>query len=58
MGQVGTGPTRPAWRGWLTDPAVPALALICGAAAASWYGPLLTWTILGGLAGYSLSGSV
>ncbi|WP_407562305.1 hypothetical protein [Streptomyces sp. 184] len=58
MGQVDPGPTRPAWRGRLTDPAVPMLVLSAGAAAASWYGPLLTWTILGGLAGYSLSGSV
>jgi len=55
---VGTGPARPAWRGRLTDPAVPMLVLSCGAVAAAWYGPLLTWAVLGGLAGYSLSGSV
>ncbi|WP_193317905.1 MULTISPECIES: hypothetical protein [Streptomyces] len=49
---------RPAWRRWSTDPAVPVLALVCGAVAASWYAPLLTWAILGGLGGYALSGSV
>ncbi|WP_199742472.1 hypothetical protein [Streptomyces triticirhizae] len=48
----------PAWRRWSTDPAVPVLALISGAVAASWYAPLLTWAILGGLGGYALSGSV
>ncbi|MFF0725977.1 hypothetical protein [Streptomyces sp. NPDC004134] len=58
MGRVGAGPAGPAWRGRLTDPAVPMLVLSGGAAAACWYAPLLTWTILGGLAGYSLSGSV
>ncbi|MDT0264776.1 hypothetical protein RM844_00570 [Streptomyces sp. DSM 44915] len=58
MGDVQTGPARPAWRGRLTDPAVPVLALVCGAVAAVWYAPLLTWAIIGGLAGYSLSGSV
>lgn len=58
MGRTETGPARPAWRGWLTDPAVPALGLVLGAVAACWYAPLLTWSILGGLGGYALSGSV
>lgn len=46
------------WRGRLTDPAVPVLALVCGAVAAAWYAPVLTWAVIGGLAGFSLSGSV
>ena len=51
-------PHRTLWRGRLTDPAVPVLALVFGAVAACWYAPVLTWAVLGGLAGYSLSGSV
>ncbi|WP_199826153.1 hypothetical protein [Streptomyces sp. SBT349] len=58
MGGVEAGAARPAWRGRLTDPAVPVLALVCGAVAASWYASVLTWAVIGGLAGYSLSGSV
>lgn len=50
--------SRMRWRGRFTDPAVPVLALVCAAVAASWYAPVLTWAVLGGLSGYSLSGSV
>ncbi|WP_181727368.1 hypothetical protein [Streptomyces sp. PT12] len=58
MADARTGAAWPVWRGRLTDPAVPVLALVCGAVAAAWYTPVLTWAIVGGLAGYSLSGSV
>lgn len=45
-------------RRWLTDP-LPAAVLLCIAGGAlAGYGAQLTWAILGGLAGYSLSGSV
>lgn len=54
-------PTRDAvgaWRERLTDPAavtaVTALAALCAAL----YSPTLTWALTGGLAGFSLSGSV
>lgn len=45
-------------RRWATDPLLPSLGFGCVAlvAAASW--PVLTWAMIGGLAGYSLSGSV
>ena len=39
----------------LADPLLPVLLL---APAAVLAGPVLTWAVLGGLAGYSLSGSV
>ena len=39
----------------LTDPLLPALVLAPAAVLAA---PPLTWAVLGGLAGYSLSGSV
>ncbi|GAA3850733.1 hypothetical protein [Streptomyces sedi] len=58
MDDVAAGPATPAWRRRSTDPAVPVLVLVLGAVATSWYAPVLTWTVLGGLAGYSLSGSV
>ncbi|MFF2852796.1 hypothetical protein ACFVT5_41865 [Streptomyces sp. NPDC058001] len=45
-------------RALLTDPALPAVALGIAAIAAVLYAPVLTWAITGGLAGYSLSGSV
>ncbi|MFJ4466937.1 hypothetical protein ACIP2X_05365 [Streptomyces sp. NPDC089424] len=48
----------PAVRVWLTDPAVPVAVLGIAAVAAVLHAPLLTWAITGGLAGYSLSGSV
>ncbi|GAA4919636.1 hypothetical protein GCM10023223_45190 [Stackebrandtia albiflava] len=47
------GAIRPA-----AAPLGPALLLAAGAVAAAWYAPILTWAIVGGLAGYSLSGSV
>ncbi|SOD64370.1 hypothetical protein SAMN06297387_11694 [Streptomyces zhaozhouensis] len=58
MGHVEAAPATPAWRRRVTDPAVPVLVLVLGAVATSWYAPVLTWTVLGGLAGYALSGSV
>lgn len=45
-------------RALLTDPALHAAALGIAAIAAALYAPMLTWAITGGLAGYSLSGSV
>jgi len=45
-------------RRWLSEPLLPTLLLTVGAVAAAWYSPILTWAIVGGLAGYSLSGSV
>lgn len=45
-------------RRWVTDPLVPLLLLTVGALAAAGYGHELTWAMIGGLAGYSLSGSV
>ncbi|MEV6105047.1 hypothetical protein AB0M28_10070 [Streptomyces sp. NPDC051940] len=42
----------------LTDPALPVLLLGTAAVVAALYAPLLTWAVTGGLAGYSLSGSV
>ncbi|TXL88609.1 hypothetical protein [Streptomyces sp. IB2014 016-6] len=45
-------------RALLTDPALPVAALGIAAIAAVLYAPILTWAITGGLAGYSLSGSV
>jgi hypothetical protein len=38
-------------RRWVTDPLVPFLMLVAAA-------PVLGWAALGGLAGYTLSGSV
>ncbi|WP_129800204.1 hypothetical protein [Streptomyces sp. F001] len=42
----------------LTDPTLPVAVLGTAAIATALYGPMLTWAITGGLAGYSLSGSV
>lgn len=42
----------------LTDPALPVAVLAIAAVVAALYAPMLTWAITGGLAGYSLSGSV
>ncbi|MET7640867.1 hypothetical protein [Streptomyces sp. NPDC005438] len=47
-----------AWRRRLTDPAVPTAVLALAALLAALYSPTLTWAITGGLAGFSLSGSV
>jgi hypothetical protein len=43
---------------WLTDPAVPLVALGAALVLSLLHAPVLTWAITGGLAGYSLSGSV
>ena len=40
------------------DPLVPLLLLTVGALTAAAYGHVLTWAMIGGLAGYTLSGSV
>ena len=50
-------PVRPLRR-WATDPLVPILLLTAGAMQAAAYGHVLTWAVVGGLAGYTLSGSV
>ncbi|WP_405392285.1 hypothetical protein OG596_33360 [Streptomyces sp. NBC_01102] len=42
----------------LTDPVLPVAALGIAVIAAVLHAPVLTWAITGGLAGYSLSGSV
>ena len=41
-----------------TDPLVPVPLLAAGAVLAASQASVLTWAVLGGLAGYSLSGSV
>lgn len=46
------------WRSRLTDPLVPVLLLTGAAAVAVAAVPPLTWAVIGGLAGWSLSGSV
>ncbi|MEO3776586.1 hypothetical protein ABGB16_06995 [Micromonospora sp. B11E3] len=51
-------PPARAVRRWITDPLVPFLLLTAGALVAAGYGSALTWAMIGGLAGYSLSGSV
>lgn len=48
----------PAPRRWISDPVVPAGLFAAGAVAAAGYGATLTWAVVGGLAGYTLSGSV
>lgn len=62
MGRSGRPVARPngarAVRTLLTDPVLPVAALAIAAIAAALYAPMLTWAITGGLAGYSLSGSV
>jgi hypothetical protein len=45
-------------RRWATDPFVPVLPLATGAVLAAADGNVLTWALVGGLAGYTLSGSV
>jgi hypothetical protein len=42
----------------VTDPLVPVLLLSPAALLAAARSPTLTWAVLGGLAGFSLSGSV
>jgi hypothetical protein len=54
-----TGPARGATtRRRVTDPLVPVLLLAPAAVLAATRLPLLTWAVVGGLAGYALSGSV
>jgi len=48
----------PPLRHWATDPLVPVALLTAGAMLAAAYGHVLTWAMVGGLAGYTLSGSV
>jgi len=57
---VDWSPVRPAspLRRWATDPLVPVVLLTAGAVLAAAYGHVLTWAMVGGLAGYTLSGSV
>ncbi|WUD72279.1 hypothetical protein OG937_11620 [Streptomyces sp. NBC_00510] len=62
-GESGRHVARPAnhaggVRTLLTDPALPVAVLGTVAIATALYAPMLTWAITGGLAGYSLSGSV
>jgi hypothetical protein len=45
-------------RRWATDPVVPAVLLTTGGLLAAASGTVLTWALVGGLAGYTLSGSV
>ncbi|WP_405097189.1 hypothetical protein [Micromonospora sp. NBC_01412] len=45
-------------RRWGGDPLTPFLLLTVGALAVAAYGHVLTWAMVGGLAGYTLSGSV
>jgi hypothetical protein len=56
-GRTANGAGRAAWR-WATDPLGPALLLAPAAVLAAARAPQLTWAVVGGLAGYSLSGSV
>ncbi|MEV7994539.1 hypothetical protein AB0O67_22270 [Streptomyces sp. NPDC086077] len=62
MRESGAREARPygtrAVRMWVTEPAVPVAVLGVAAVAAVLQAPVLTWAITGGLAGYSLSGSV
>lgn len=62
MSESGRPAARPngvrAVRALLTDPVLPLAVLGIAAVAAALYSPMLTWAITGGLAGYSLSGSV
>lgn len=58
---IGTGHApdrRSVLRRWGADPAVPGVLLVAGALFAAASGTVLTWAMVGGLAGYTLSGSV
>ncbi len=46
------------WRERATDPAAVTAVLALAALCAALYSPALTWAVTGGLAGFSLSGSV
>jgi hypothetical protein len=56
---VSAGPTT-AVRRWVSDPLVPLAVLAAGGLALvlTAVAPVATWAVLGGLAGYALSGSV
>lgn len=54
---VAAGPLA-APRRWITDPVIPLLLLTAGGVVLAASGDPATWAVLGGLAGYSLSGSV
>ncbi|MGW1818920.1 hypothetical protein ACWCQM_35835 [Streptomyces sp. NPDC002125] len=62
MGESVRSADRPggarAVRALLTDPVLPVAVLGLAVIAAVLHAPVLTWAITGGLAGYSLSGSV
>jgi hypothetical protein len=53
-----TRPVGAAARHRVSDPLVPAAAFAAGAVVAAGSGSVLGWAALGGLAGYTLSGSV
>ena len=57
-GQQPSARPVPPLRRRATDPLVPVLLLTAGALIAAAYGHVLTWAVVGGLAGYTLSGSV
>ncbi|WP_433349819.1 hypothetical protein [Micromonospora sp. CA-111912] len=57
MTRTSPDPVR-AVRRWGGDPLAPFLLLAVGTLAAAAYGNVLTWAMVGGLAGYTLSGSV
>jgi hypothetical protein len=43
---------------WVAHPLLPVAALAPAAVLAAAAAPVLTWAVVGGLAGYTLSGSV
>ena len=49
---------RASARLWLTDPLLAAAVLAAVGVLLGGYEAVLTWAVLGGLAGFSLSGSV
>ncbi|MFC4496881.1 hypothetical protein ACFPA8_22385 [Streptomyces ovatisporus] len=53
-----TGDAVGAWRERSTDPAAVTAVMAVAAVCAALYSPALTWAVTGGLAGFSLSGSV
>lgn len=52
-----TARTTALWR-WATDPLTPVLLLAVAGVVTAAAAPVLTWAMIGGLAGYTLSGSV
>ncbi|MGH3741575.1 MAG: hypothetical protein ACRDT8_21405 [Micromonosporaceae bacterium] len=45
-------------RGWIADPVTPALFFALAGLLGAWHDEPLTWAVIGGLAGHTLSGSV